>query len=86
MNGMRLHVAGLSRTARFQKWLQDHPTVTLQMVAEHTDRSLKTVQMWTDGRHGEIPDIVLRFLEQTSTSLFLNAVARDVERRAGCER
>jgi hypothetical protein len=86
MNGMHLHLAEKSRTARFQKWLQDHPTVTLQMVADHTDRNLKTVQMWALGRPKEIPILALRFLEATSTSLLLLSVAREVERRAGWDR
>lgn len=76
MTGVRLHVADKDRTARFRKWLEDHPTVTLGLIAEYLGRSYKTAEMWKTGRPSEIPDWALRLLEQPTTRSLLETAAR----------
>ena len=59
------HLAERTRTARFNKWLQNNPGVSLEMAASHLGRSVKTAYMWRIGRPSEIPDWALRLLEET---------------------
>jgi hypothetical protein len=68
--------AGKIRTARFQEWLQKHPSLTLGPIADHWDRSIKTVDMRRTGRIWGIPELTLRYLEQPGTRAALVARAR----------
>lgn len=76
MNGVRPHLADKSRTARFQSWLHKHPDISLEVIAEYCDRSVKTIEMWRLGHRSEIPEHTLRLLEQPATRVILLARAR----------
>jgi hypothetical protein len=76
MNGVRPHLADKNRTARFQSWLHKHPNISLDLIADYCDRSVKTVEMWRIGNRSEIPEHTLRLLEQPQSRVILLARAR----------